>query len=415
MARLGEMLLSEKLITAAQLEQGLEAQVIYGGRLGTNLVELGFLKEKDLARTLGKQHNLPFASGEMVPDAKALAVGGARFYDEHDIVPMRIDATRLTITVMEPRRIAAIDEFAFRVGRRLVQVVVPEYRMNQLLRKHCKAFRPLRPIDVNELRAAKPAAGAGQASATPSGPELMSEEDFARLYAQASFMSRPPANDAVVEELPAAEIVPDAEVPEVTTGGRIFVPRQQAPSPIAPPRAAAPLAAPLPPPPPPPVTPLSFKEAQSELGASTGRDEIARTVVRFALSKFERAMLLSVQGDLVFGWFGAGLGLSEQLVRRVGISLREDSTFKLVRDLRSHYVGPMRQSTGTNVFYELLGGGYPTTAVLMPLLVRGKPVHLLYVDNGPDRLTPPDVGELLVLSQSVTRSYDALIKRRKSA
>ena len=67
------------------------------------------------------------------------------------------------------------------------------------------------------------------------------------------------------------------------------------------------------------------------------------------------------------------------------------------------------------MFYELLGGGYPQTAVIMPLLVRGKLVHLLYVDHGPDKLTPPDIGELLILSGSVTRSYEALIQKRKAA
>ena len=56
---------------------------------------------------------------------------------------------------------------------------------------------------------------------------------------------------------------------------------------------------------------------------------------------------------------------------------------------------------------------YPATAVILPLLVRGRLVHLLYVDNGPIKPTPPDVGELLILSQSVTRSYEALITARK--
>jgi hypothetical protein len=51
----------------------------------------------------------------------------------------------------------------------------------------------------------------------------------------------------------------------------------------------------------------------------------------------------------------------------------------------------------------------------MPLLVRGKPVHLLYVDQGPGQVTPPDVGELMIVSQSVTRSYEALIRQRKAA
>jgi hypothetical protein len=102
-------------------------------------------------------------------------------------------------------------------------------------------------------------------------------------------------------------------------------------------------------------------------------------------------------------------------VQHIGVSLREANTLKLVRDLRSHFVGPMKRTSGMDVFYTLLGGGYPTTAVVMPLLVRGKPVHLLYVDQGPGQVTPPDVGELMIVSQSVTRSYEALIRQRKAA
>jgi hypothetical protein len=102
-------------------------------------------------------------------------------------------------------------------------------------------------------------------------------------------------------------------------------------------------------------------------------------------------------------------------VQRIGVSLREQNTLKLVRDLRSHFVGPMKQTPGMDVFYELLGGEYPATAVLLPLLVRGRLVHLLYVDQGPKQITPPDVGELLIVSQGVTRSYEALIRARKEA
>ena len=178
------------------------------------------------------------------------------------------------------------------------------------------------------------------------------------------------------------------------------------------PAAATPFSPPPPPAPPPPVTPLGFAEAQAQLAASPDREHIARTVLRFAIGKFKRAILLSVQGQVVTGWHGLGQ-LREAGVKRIGLSLRAQNTFRLVRDTRSHYVGPMKRDAGTLVFYKLLGGGYPTTAVLLPLLVRGKVVHMLYVDNGADQLTPPDIGELLILSQSVARSYEALMQRRK--
>jgi hypothetical protein len=107
--------------------------------------------------------------------------------------------------------------------------------------------------------------------------------------------------------------------------------------------------------------------------------------------------------------------VSDKAVRRIGVSLREDNTFKMVRDLRSHFIGPMKATPGMDTFYKMVGSAAPATAVVLPLLVRGKPVHFLYLDAGPGQVTPPDVGELLIVSQSVTRSYEALIAARQAA
>ena len=43
MPKLGELLVASGLLTADQVEQALRAQVLWGGRLGTNLIELGFV------------------------------------------------------------------------------------------------------------------------------------------------------------------------------------------------------------------------------------------------------------------------------------------------------------------------------------------------------------------------------------
>lgn len=59
--RIGEVLLRLGTISDAQLEDGLRAQVMWGGRLGTNLVDLGYLQLDDLSRALGRVHDLPAA------------------------------------------------------------------------------------------------------------------------------------------------------------------------------------------------------------------------------------------------------------------------------------------------------------------------------------------------------------------
>lgn len=458
--RLGELLVKEGLVSPEGIEEALEAQVVHGGRLGTNLVELGLLSEQDLAKSLGQLHNTAFASGELVPDPKALAMVSANHADDKEYLPMRVDATRLSVAVLNPHDFETLDKIAFKTGKRVVPVVIPEFRMNQMLRRYCKAFRTLRAIDMNAIRV-RPAPGSPQAElakAADKAPDLMSEEEFQSVYAQAlrggadyeGDMGEPEeviTGVEVVEPVPVVPGVPVApQAPQVPVTQRPVAPQVPAqpqrpvvpaqPFPMTPPpvttvpsaqpqRPSAPMAAgptavppqtvPVQRPPAPPPTPLTFAEAQAELARSSDREDVARTVLRFALGKWKRNLLLSVQGSLVTGWHGMGPGVREAAVHRIGVALREQSTFRLVRDTRSHYVGPVKRDAAMGVFYKLLGGGFPTTAVILPLLVRGKVVHLLYVDNGPDQLTPPDVGELLILSQSVGRSYEAMMRRRKSA
>src|SRR5205085_1617849 len=61
MARLGEMLIEDGLLVKEQVAEALRAQVMWGGRLGTNLVELGYIGLDELTRALGRLHGLPAA------------------------------------------------------------------------------------------------------------------------------------------------------------------------------------------------------------------------------------------------------------------------------------------------------------------------------------------------------------------
>lgn len=61
MPRLGELLVAGGVLTAAQVEQALRAQVMWGARFGTNLIELGFLDLDRLSTALGQQLELPAA------------------------------------------------------------------------------------------------------------------------------------------------------------------------------------------------------------------------------------------------------------------------------------------------------------------------------------------------------------------
>lgn len=61
MIRLGELLVAAGLLTTEQVERALRAQVMWGARLGTNLVELALIDLDSVTVHLGRQHNLPAA------------------------------------------------------------------------------------------------------------------------------------------------------------------------------------------------------------------------------------------------------------------------------------------------------------------------------------------------------------------
>src|SRR5574341_951776 len=62
--RLGELLVKKRIITREQLLDALEAQVVYGSRLGTSLIELGYVAEDTLSAVLSQQLNIPFVKPE---------------------------------------------------------------------------------------------------------------------------------------------------------------------------------------------------------------------------------------------------------------------------------------------------------------------------------------------------------------
>jgi hypothetical protein len=183
---LGEKLIKDSLVTPEGVEEALLAQALRGGRLGTNLVELGLLTEGALAQALGEQHNLPFAAGELQVDPDALARIGKRLADEKGVLPVKMASSRLPVAVLDPRDVAALDEVAHRAGRGVMPVVVPEICINRLLSKHCGTVRDERGGRWSLERPA-PAPMSGptfveRLEMAPAQADLIDERGFEELY-----------------------------------------------------------------------------------------------------------------------------------------------------------------------------------------------------------------------------------------
>ena len=57
--RIGELLLKEKRITPEQLQEALNVQRQNGGKLGYNLIRLGYVRDEEITAFLSKQYGVP--------------------------------------------------------------------------------------------------------------------------------------------------------------------------------------------------------------------------------------------------------------------------------------------------------------------------------------------------------------------
>jgi type IV pilus assembly protein PilB len=115
--RLGELLLKEDRITSAQLKEALKHQREHGGKLGFNLVTLGFVKDEDITSLPSKQYGVPsIAFGTFEIDSAVIKVIPAEIAQKYQIIPLSRAGATLTIAMTAPTNVFAMDDVRFMTG-----------------------------------------------------------------------------------------------------------------------------------------------------------------------------------------------------------------------------------------------------------------------------------------------------------
>jgi type IV pilus assembly protein PilB len=135
--RLGDLFVREGLITEAQLQQGLTEAKKEGTRLGFALVKLGFVAEDELTRMLAKQYRVPAVDlAKVSVDPKILKLIRPDVAYKHLVLPLRKVGRTLTVAMVNPTDLGAIDDLKFITQFNIEPVIVGEYT----LRKHLESY-----------------------------------------------------------------------------------------------------------------------------------------------------------------------------------------------------------------------------------------------------------------------------------
>lgn len=148
--KLGEALVKAGLITKEQLRLGLERQVIFGGRIGTNLVELKVIREDELVSFLSKFLKVPSVDPAILVsiDKEITSCISREIAEKYRAVPFRKDRNRLHVALLDPLSMAAVDELRFIIGYDIIPYVTSELRLLYALEKYYGLERDLRYISI---------------------------------------------------------------------------------------------------------------------------------------------------------------------------------------------------------------------------------------------------------------------------
>ena len=135
--RLGDVLVRDGTISAEQLQKALEDSRSAGNRIGYSLVKLGFVAEEDLTRALARQYRVPAVDLARVQvEPRILKLVPAEVAIKHLVLPLRRVGRTLTVAMVNPHDLSAIDVLKFISRSEIEPVVAGEFTLRKQLEKY---------------------------------------------------------------------------------------------------------------------------------------------------------------------------------------------------------------------------------------------------------------------------------------
>lgn len=126
-AKLGEILVRENLITSQQLRETLEYQRANGGRLGSNLVKLGYVSDDVVTAVLSRQYGVPSINLDLFQiDKDVIKLISEEVALKYSVLPITKAGATLTLAMADPTNVFAMDDIKFMTGLNVEPVIASE-------------------------------------------------------------------------------------------------------------------------------------------------------------------------------------------------------------------------------------------------------------------------------------------------
>jgi len=381
---LGEILIKRGKITQSQLDQAVQCQILFSGKLGTVLLELGYIGEKELAEALSERYGVEAVALDELKEipAEVIRLVPKDLVLRFDFIPFRRLAKRLYIGMLDPEEKNVISEVEKATGLKVFPCVVTEVYLRWTLERYYGVKREPRFIQLER------------------NLELMRE-----LYPYTALTSVEPGQSLWAGSQPLQEVSGSGTAkpvdPQSITSvqgppkdlddfwdrvGRTTHPR------------------------------FLLPKIKDEIDKATDRDQLARIILEFAQKIFARVALFYIKAGVAFGWQGRGEGVDEKRLASLMVPLELDSVISTVYNTRSQLLGPVPQTPINQRLLLGMGDIVPFRALVMPILVFGKVAVIVYADQGKAKEEKEmDLASLQELLGEVQLVLQKLLKQTKQS
>jgi hypothetical protein len=353
MGLIGEMLVERGALSVEQLHEGLAARRRGGQRLGTYLMDLGFVDEGALLQALAEQHSVPFISeSALLENLKGLesAMLPESMLRRLRVVPFRQVQDRLQIAMSSPGDARSIDRIANFTQLHVEPFVTTDRTIERAIERVPK-LREVKKDGAEELLT-----------------EVVYIDDETEQWNRLWTPKLQPAALLRTHSRPrAARVVLVANYPTLDPVGS---------------RAgnAARVV-------------IDDKEFVRILGETSTAADVGEALVHFASQYLDRVCLFAVHHGKISGWIGKGLPLDAAELRGFSAGSAEPSLFRELNG-SDQYTGRVPGGPVNSRLLAVFGPPPPTEVLVLPVSVRGRAKGYL-VGDVPGLSVPDAIREAL--------------------
>jgi type IV pilus assembly protein PilB len=119
------------------LKEALDYQRAHGGRLGSILVSLGIVQDEAITAVLSRQYGVPAVNLDLFDvDPNAVRLLPEETARKYMVMPLARNGSTMTLAMVDPANVFAIDDIKFMTGLNIEQVVVSELSLERALARY---------------------------------------------------------------------------------------------------------------------------------------------------------------------------------------------------------------------------------------------------------------------------------------